>query len=66
MNPPTLGIYKHYKGDNYEVIGVGKLEATLEDVVIYKALYGEGEIWVRDLGDFCSNVGDTPRFTKIT
>lgn len=48
----TPGIYRHYKGGEYEVIGVGKNEATLEDVVIYKALYDGGGLWVRTLKVF--------------
>jgi len=35
----NLGIYHHYKGGEYEVVAVGRLEATLEEVVIYKSLY---------------------------
>ncbi len=45
-----LGRYRHYKGNEYEVIGVGRHSETLEEMVIYKALYGNGEIWVRPLG----------------
>ncbi len=41
------GIYKHFKGNMYEVIGVAKHSETLEDMVVYKALYGEGGLWVR-------------------
>ena len=44
-----LGVYRHYKGNAYEVIGFAKHSETLEDVVIYKALYGERETWVRPL-----------------
>lgn len=41
------GKYRHFKGNEYEVIGVGKHSETLEDYVIYRALYGEGGLWVR-------------------
>ena len=44
-----LGIYRHYKGNTYEVIGFAKHSETLEDMVIYKPLYGEGGTWVRPL-----------------
>jgi hypothetical protein len=46
-NPTPLGIYRHYKGNQYEVIGYAKHSETLEDMVIYKALYGEHGTWVR-------------------
>lgn len=41
------GKYRHYKGNYYEVLGVGTHSETLESMVIYKALYGEQSIWVR-------------------
>ena len=51
INAPLipLGIYRHYKGNQYEVIGFAKHSETLEDMVIYKALYGVGGTWVRPL-----------------
>ena len=45
----TLGIYRHYKGNCYEVVGFAKHSETLEDMVIYKALYGDCGTWVRPL-----------------
>jgi hypothetical protein len=41
------GIYRHFKGNRYEVIGVAKHSETLEDMVVYRALYGEGGLWTR-------------------
>lgn len=41
------GIYRHFKGNRYEVLGVAKHSETLEEMVVYRALYGEGGIWVR-------------------
>jgi len=49
MNPIMLGVYRHYKGNKYEVTGFAKHSETLEDMVIYKALYGEKATWVRPL-----------------
>ena len=49
MNPIPLGVYRHYKGNQYEVIGFAKHSETLEDMVVYKALYGECGTWVRPL-----------------
>ena len=41
------GIYRHYKGNRYQVLDLALHSETLEPMVIYKALYGMGEIWVR-------------------
>ena len=41
------GIYKHYKGNLYELIGIANHSETLEKMVVYKALFGDGELWVR-------------------
>ena len=43
------GIYEHYKGNRYELLYIANHSETLEKMVVYKALYGEGEIWVRPL-----------------
>ena len=48
-NPIPLGIYRHYKGNQYEVVGFAKHSETLEDMVVYKALYGDGGTWIRPL-----------------
>ena len=42
-----LGRYRHFKGNQYEVIGIAKHSETEEPMVVYKALYGDGGIWVR-------------------
>ena len=47
-----LGKYRHFKGNEYEVLAVAKHSETLEDYVVYKALYGEYGIWVRPLSMF--------------
>ena len=41
------GVYRHYKGNRYEVQGLALHSETLEPMVIYKALYGAGETWTR-------------------
>jgi len=41
------GIYKHYKGNRYELLEVATHSETLEKMVVYRALYGDGEVWVR-------------------
>lgn len=43
------GIYKHYKGNEYELLCIANHSETLEMMVVYKALYGDGEVWVRPL-----------------
>ena len=46
------GRYRHFKGNDYEVVGVAKDSETLEDRVVYRALYGERGLWVRPLAMF--------------
>lgn len=41
------GRYRHFKGNEYLVIGVAKHSETLEEMVVYRALYGDGGLWVR-------------------
>ena len=47
MSEIKLGKYRHFKGNEYEVIGIANHSETLEKMVVYRALYGEKEIWVR-------------------
>ena len=47
MEEIKKGRYRHFKGNEYEVIGTSKHSETLEEYVVYKALYGEGGLWVR-------------------
>jgi len=51
-----LGKYRHYKGNEYEVIGAARHSETLEDLVVYKALYGNYDLWVRPLNMFLEEV----------
>lgn len=41
------GRYRHFKGMEYEVLCVAKHSETLEEMVVYRALYGDGGVWVR-------------------
>lgn len=52
------GIYQHYKGKQYEVVGVARHSETLESMVVYKALYqtSGGNLWVRPLKMFTEKI----------
>lgn len=52
------GIYQHYKGNKYEVIGIAKHSETLEDLVVYRALYDNkvSQLWVRPLKMFTETI----------
>lgn len=69
-NKIKLGEYEHYKGKRYQVIGIAKHSETLEEMVVYRALYGQGELWVRPLKMFLEEVEvnekKIPRFKYIT
>lgn len=80
MNEIQPGIYEHFKGKSYCVLGVAKHSETLEEMVVYKALYpktaergggasGEGELWVRPSKMFLEEVEregkKMPRFRYI-
>lgn len=63
------GRYRHYKGNEYEVIGTALHTETEERLVIYKALYEPYQLWVRPLEMFFEHVivdgVEVPRFTKL-
>ena len=63
------GRYRHYKGKFYEVIGVARHSETLEVLVVYRALYGEHDLWVRPRKMFQESVviegRRVPRFTLV-
>jgi hypothetical protein len=50
------GVYRHYKGNTYQVIGIAKHSETEEDLVVYRAQYGTFGLWVRPLDIFCEKV----------
>lgn len=66
-----LGRYRHYKGKDYQVVGVAKHSETLEDLVIYEALYNNetSKLWARPLSMFTSSVifegKKVPRFKYV-
>ena len=53
---PVPGIYRHYKGQCYRVLGVAQHSETMESLVVYQALYGERGLWVRPAAMFCETV----------
>ncbi len=56
MNEIKLGRYRHFKGGEYEVVGIAKHSETCEPMVVYRALYGEGGLWVRSAAMFLETV----------
>jgi hypothetical protein len=63
------GRYRHYKGCDYEVIGVARHSETEEELVVYRALYGERGLWVRPAVMFLETVlvegFPRPRFERL-
>ena len=66
---PKPGRYRHYKGKEYLVIGVARHSETMEELVVYRTLYGDYSIWVRPQAMFLETIlinGQTaPRFAYI-
>ena len=68
--PPTpTGRYRHYKGREYEVVGVVRHSETLEPLVLYRPLYNDSGLWVRPHALFCEELEvdgqRLPRFTRL-
>lgn len=65
----TPGLYRHYKGGLYRLVGIARHSETLEDMVVYQALYGEHGLWVRPLGMWEEQVTVNgvaqPRFARL-
>lgn len=66
----SLGRYRHFKGKEYELLYVARHSETMEPMVVYRALYGEGGVWVRpaamwtewvECDGYCG-----PRFTIVS
>ena len=66
MQMPKKGRYRHYKGNEYEIMAVAHHTETSEELVIYKSL-SDGNVWARPKAIFCgkSSDGTMMRFTKI-
>ncbi len=61
-----IGLYRHYKGNEYDVIGIAHHSETEEALVVYRAMYGEMGLWVRPLEMFDGVLEDgTKRFVYI-
>ena len=50
------GIYEHYQGQWYRVLGVARHSETLEELAVYQAQYGDHSFWVRPVAMFCEDV----------
>lgn len=50
------GIYQHFKGNQYQVVDIARHSENLEEVVVYKALYGDFGLWVRPLAMFAETI----------
>jgi len=68
MSIPT-GVYRHYKGNNYDVIGVATHSENDTKLVVYRPLYGACDLWVRPLAMFTESVivdgQSVPRFARL-
>ena len=56
MNEIKPGVWRHFKGNRYRGLGVASHSETLEPMVVYRALYGEGGLWVRPLSMWTEQV----------
>ena len=66
MNLPKKGIYRHFKGNRYELVDFARHSETTELMVVYRALYGEGELWVRPLSMWSEKlVRDGKTYTRF-
>lgn len=69
MSSLTPGIYRHFKGNLYQLLGVARHSETQEDMVVYRALYGERGLWVRPAAMWtehvCRDGWEGPRFAYL-
>ncbi len=70
LTPTPPGLYRHYKGNLYEVLDTARHSETLEPMTLYRALYGERGLWVRPAAMFSENVAidgvEQARFTRLS
>ena len=63
------GRYRHFKGNEYQVLGIARHSETLEELVVYRALYGDGGLWVRPASMWTEIIGRDgyhgPRFIWV-
>ena len=63
------GRWRHFKGNEYQVLGIARHSETLEELVVYRALYGDGGLWVRPASMWTETVERDgrvqPRFVRI-
>lgn len=52
----ALGIYRHYKGKEYQVIAVARHSETEEELVVYRLMYGDFSYWIRPLSMFTESI----------
>ncbi len=69
QDQPRPGRYRHYKGNEYQVIGIARHSETGEELVVYRTLYGDRSLWVRPRGMFLESVTmddeEKPRFAWV-
>ena len=69
MITPPLGIYRHYKGNLYQLLHIARHSETEELLAVYRALYGDYGVWVRPLAMFSESVaterGGVARFALV-
>ena len=62
--------YRHFKGNVYRLVGIAKDSETLEEMVVYQAMYGEGQMWVRPkemfFGEVVRDGKRIPRFRELS
>ncbi len=69
-NPVRPGFYKHARGMDYEVVGMARHSETLEEFVVYRALYGTFDLWIRPAAMFVETITfegkEVSRFTFVS